>query len=170
MATILYFAYGSNMSTARMRYRAPSSRFVCIAQLPKYRLRFHKRSKDGSGKCNAIYTGAPADSVFGVVYEIPLNEKAALDRAEGLGRGYNEQRLSVFSSDQRELQVFAYIADMEAIDDDLKPYFWYKDFVLTGAEEHRLPSAYIEDQIRHVAAHVDPDRNRETAELAKIRS
>jgi cation transport regulator ChaC len=112
MSTILYFAYGSNMSTARLRHRVPSCRVVCIVRLPKYRLRFHERSKDGSGKCNAIYTEAPTDGVFGVVYEISLNEKAALDRAEGLGRGYNEQRLSVLSSDQRDLQALTYIADV----------------------------------------------------------
>lgn len=51
---ILYFAYGSNMSSARLRARVPSCRPIGIAFLPGHELRFHKRSKDGSGKCDAF--------------------------------------------------------------------------------------------------------------------
>ncbi len=109
MSKILYFAYGSNMDTTRLRHRVRSCRFLCIARLQKFQLRFHKRSKDGSGKCNAVYTGAPTDTVFGVVYEIRLEEKAALDRAEGLGRGYNEQALRVLSPDGKERSVLTYM-------------------------------------------------------------
>src|SRR5215472_14345628 len=105
MSKILYFAYGSNMDTTRLRYRAPSCRFHFVARLQNFQLRFHKRSNDGSGKCNAFYTGTPSDTVFGAVYEISLEEKPTLDRAEGLGRGYNEQRSSVHSPDGKELLV-----------------------------------------------------------------
>lgn len=66
-----YFAYGSNMSSVRLKERAPSSRAVGVAQLPEYVLKFHKRSKDGSGKCNALFTGVATDVVFGVVFEMP---------------------------------------------------------------------------------------------------
>ncbi len=169
MSKILYFAYGSNMDTARLRYRVPSCRFRCTAQLQKFQLRFHKRSKDGSGKSNAFYTGALTDNVFGVVFEIPLDEKAALDRAEGLGRGYNKQSLSVLSPDGKELQVQTYIADPSVVDENLRPYSWYKDFVLKGAAEHRLPSEYIESQIKSVLAVVDPDKKRERARRSENR-
>ena len=36
-----------------------------------------------------------------------------------------------------------YEADDWAIDDSLRPYTWYKDFVVDGAKEHDLPEAYI---------------------------
>jgi hypothetical protein len=85
VSTIHYFAYGSNMSTPRLRYRVPGCRFEFVARLPSYRLCFHKRSKDGSAKCNAFKTAEPTDAVIGCVYEIPTNEKPAFDRAEGLG-------------------------------------------------------------------------------------
>jgi hypothetical protein len=75
MSTILYFAYGSNMSTPRLRYRVPGCRFAFVARLPNYKLCFHKRSKDGSAKCNAFRTAEPTDVVIGAVYEIPTNEK-----------------------------------------------------------------------------------------------
>ena len=135
------------MYAARLRYRVPSCRFRFTAQLLKHRLCFHKRSGDGSGKCNAFATAASKDSVFGVVYEISPAEKPALDRAEGLGSGYHDECLMVQSPDGQEVQVQKYIADRHAIDDSLKPYYWYKDFVMKGAQEHGLPLEYIHSYI-----------------------
>jgi hypothetical protein len=51
---VVYFAYGSNMSTARLRERMPSCKPLGTATLPGHALRFHKRSTDKSGKCNAF--------------------------------------------------------------------------------------------------------------------
>src|SRR5690348_15499711 len=44
--TMLYFAYGSNMCTNRLRAkdRVPSAEFVQTARLAKHIFRFHKRS------------------------------------------------------------------------------------------------------------------------------
>src|SRR5580704_11294905 len=106
------------MCAARLRYRVPSCRFHSTSQLLKHRLCFHKRSSDGSGKCNAFATAASKDSVFGVVYEISPAEKRALDRAEGLGSGYHDECLRVQSL--MKVQVQTYIADRDAIDDRLK--------------------------------------------------
>jgi hypothetical protein len=157
------------MDTARLRHRAPSCRVRCIARLQKFQLRFHKRSNDGSGKCNAFYTDTPSDTVLGVVYEIPPEEKAALDRAEGLGHGYNEQALTVLSPDGKELSVLAYIADPGAVDDNLRPYSWYKDFVLKGAAEHGLPFEYVDSAIKSVPVIVDPDKERERIRRSETR-
>jgi hypothetical protein len=166
---LLYFAYGSNLCTARLRYRVPGCRFAFVARLPNYRLCFHKRSDDGSAKCNAFKTAMVSDAVIGTVYEIPMNEKAALDRAEGLGRGYHEEMVRVLSAQGKEITVCTYIADAAAIDDALQPYSWYKDFVLAGAEEHQLPLPYVESRIRVVHAIPDPDPQREQARRAEIK-
>jgi hypothetical protein len=169
MTAILYFAYGSNMHSARLRYRVGTCPIRSIAELRSHRLRFHKRSDDGSAKCNAFITTAATDVVFGVVYEISSDGKSALDRAEGLGKVYHEQCLSVRSLDGQEFEVRMYVADSAAIDDNLKPYSWYKDFVLTGAEEHRLPVVYTNNQIRAVPAIADPDRKREQRRRAETK-
>jgi gamma-glutamylcyclotransferase (GGCT)/AIG2-like uncharacterized protein YtfP len=169
MSTILYFAYGSNMSTTRLRHRVAGCRFAFVARLPNYRLCFHKRSDDGPAKCNAFKTATPTDAVIGAVYEIPTNEKPALDRAEGLGRGYQETVL-VLSPQGEEITVCTYIADAAFIDNSLKPYSWYKDFVLAGAEEHQLPPEYVEGRIRAVHAIRDPDPQREQARRAEIKA
>jgi hypothetical protein len=160
-SAMLYFAYGSNMSTPRLRYRVPGCRFTFVARLPNYKLCFHKRSKDGSAKCNAFRTAEPKDVVIGAVYEIPTNEKPALDDAEGLGSGYHEEIIHVLSPEGQEVTVCTYIADASFIDDSLQPYSWYKDFVLAGAEEHQLPSEYVESRIGAVHAIRDPDPQRE---------
>jgi hypothetical protein len=145
----------------------PGCRFAFVARLPNYKLCFHKRSKDGSVKCNAFRTAEPTDVVFGAVYEIPTNEKLALDDAEGLGSGYYEEILHVLSPKDEKVSVFTYIADAAFIDDSLKPYSWYKDFVLAGAEEHHLPLGYVESRIRAVDAIPDPNPRRVRASRAR---
>ncbi|MFB2707091.1 hypothetical protein [Marinobacter shengliensis] len=61
--------------------------------LVEHALRFHKWSrKDKSAKCDALFTGNSEDVVIGALFEIPSSEKGPLDRAEGLGFGYEEKR------------------------------------------------------------------------------
>jgi hypothetical protein len=49
-----YFAYGSNMSLRRLRTRVPSAVKLGNATLFGHQLKFHKRSQDGSAKCDAM--------------------------------------------------------------------------------------------------------------------
>ena len=55
-------------------------------------LRFHKKSKDGSGKCDALETNNSEHFVIGVVFKISETDKSELDRKEGLGFEYEEKR------------------------------------------------------------------------------
>ena len=71
---IVYFAYGSNMPTARLRERMPSCKALGIATLPGHALRFHKRSMDKSGKCNAFATGNDG-CVIGVLFSFDPAER-----------------------------------------------------------------------------------------------
>lgn len=150
------FAYGSNMLVKRITERCRSARPLGVAELPGHELRWHKRSHDGSGKCDVIESTVPGANVFGVLYEIPLDEKSALDTAEGLGHGYEERRLEVLHLGQRKV-VLAYVATN--VDPALKPYTWYRALVVAGAKEHSLPEAYIEG-IQSVAAMEDADTER----------
>ncbi len=138
-----YFAYGSNMCTSRLRSRVTSATFYCVARLPGYRLRFHKRGQDESGKCNAFRTDRPQDEVLGIVFEIDPVDKPNLDNAEGLGNGYHEETVRLIY-DQGDLEAYVYIADKTHIEDNLLPYTWYKEFVVGGALEHGLPDSYVE--------------------------
>ena len=98
--TFLYFAYGSNMLTRRLRApdRAPSAVAVTRGYVTARRLTFHKPGRDGSGKCDAQASTDHEDRVYGVVFQVALRDKPALDRAEGLGNGYHEEILEVITS------------------------------------------------------------------------
>ena len=141
--TFFYFAYGSNMLTARLQVpeRCPSARPVGVAELCGHELRWHKRSlKDGSGKCDIVASAAPDASVFGVLYEIAASDKPALDREEGLGKGYDVIEVDVlFKGSLREARSY----QATNADPTLRPYTWYHALVLAGAREHSLPDDYI---------------------------
>ena len=128
----VYFAYGSNMSTERLRERMPSCKPIGVATLPGHTLRFHKRSMDKSGRCNAFASGNDS-SVIGVLFSFDPAERAKLDKAEGVGSGYEHAMVTVINDKGRRRKVLTYLATPDYIDDSLKPYGWYKDFVLAGA-------------------------------------
>jgi hypothetical protein len=153
-ARVPVFAYGSNLSTFRLRARTPSARPIGVAELHEHELRWHKRGRDGSGKCDVE---AGSGSVWGVVYEIAVAEKPLLDAAEGLHRGYAEREVVVVGAELGTVRASLYQAT--DIEPSLRPFDWYKAFVLAGAREHALPTAYVE-RIAAVASRPDPDRAR----------
>ncbi|MES9945188.1 MAG: gamma-glutamylcyclotransferase family protein [Candidatus Thiodiazotropha sp.] len=160
---MLYFSYGSNMSSRRLLSRVPSAKYVTTAALSGHDLRFHKRSLDGSAKCDAFATQSDGHAVRGVVYHIAESHKAALDRIEGLGQGYEEKIVELVASTNETLVAYTYYATF--IDPSLKPYHWYKRHVLTGALEYALPEKYI-DKLRDIEAIEDPNRQRHVDEIA----
>jgi len=159
-----YFAYGSNMSIARLRERVLSAVSFGCHVLKKHDLRFHKSSNDGSGKCDIFFTGKDEDTIYGVLFEINSSEKSALDRAEGLGFGYDEKEVTVIATDGSSVKAITYIATN--IDDDLKPYSWYVNHVLVGANETPLPEDYVQRKIIDVQSIVDDDKTRDAKERA----
>jgi gamma-glutamylcyclotransferase len=156
--TLLYFGYGSNLSTARLAdpERAPSAVKVGRAQLRGHLLKFHKRSNaDGSSKADARWTGVPTNIVEGVVFRIAEADRPCLDYAEGAGYGYFKTEVSVtMLSDATPQKVLAYVATDEAIWNRL-PFDWYVGHALAGANEHELPKDYIEKYIKVQTLH-DP--------------
>lgn len=162
---MLCFSYGSNMSSCRLRHRVSSARFYSVATLAGHRLLFHKAGKDGSGKCATQHTGNPLDIVYGVLWHIAEHEKAVLDRIEGLGRGYERGQVAVQCGTD-SLVSFLYAATH--IDSTLKPYHWYKEHVLVGARENRLPPEYVRT-IEAVEAIEDPMPARSEHELSIYR-
>lgn len=153
------FAYGSNLSSGRLRARVPSARFEGRARLDGYQVRFHKRSVDGSGKASIQPTGNE-DCVWGAVFDCPEDEKSALDAAEGLGHGYDEYTVTVHMDDETAVEVLVYAANADSVDDSLEPYTWYLEYVISGAMEQGLPREYIED-LQNTPAVPDPDVRRD---------
>ena len=157
---MLYFAYGSNMCTGRLRERVPSAMAIRIAQLLNHSLRFHKRSDDRSGKCDAYFTGERQDVIWGIIFEVDPAEKPNLDRHEGLGHGYAEKLATVIDAKNNGYPVFMYVAEDTHIDPTLRPYSWYKRFVVEGAHQHHLPADYIA-HVETMPTAEDADRKRD---------
>lgn len=156
-----YFAYGSNMSVPRLTQRLPSTKFIGAYQLSGFLLKFHKASCDGSGKCDAFETNEQSDFIIGVLFDIDENEKPILDKIEGVGQGYEEKTVIVENNEGEKQAAYLYIAT--DINQNLAPYDWYKNHVLTGAKNAKLPLDYIE-KIAAVKAKPDQNTERSTKE------
>jgi len=163
---VVVFAYGSNMLTARMRERAPSSKVLSVGQLVGFELCWNKRSKDGSGKCSITETGHPNHVVWGVAYEMSADDKSNLDRVEGVGRGYGERAVKIQTESGR-LSATSYYAT--SISPGIQPYDWYRDLVIAGALEHQLPTEYVQT-IQNVATVRDSDAKRVATNLRLLRT
>ena len=157
---MLYAAYGSNLHPVRLLTRLPGSRFLGAAAIASKKLRFHKRSQDGSGKCNIV---AGDSSIHVAVYEINGQEKAQLDQIEGVGSGYCVETIEAPGFGM----CFTYVAVPSYIDNKLRPYSWYKELVLVGCEALEFPIDYIA-MIRNVAAIDDPDKERCAANMQLV--
>jgi gamma-glutamylcyclotransferase len=158
-----YFAYGSNMSIVRLQKRVPNVKRLGTYILKRHILRFHKASKDGSGKCDAFQTNNKADMVIGALFEINEDEKAYLDTIEGLGFGYNEKSIIVHNDAGEAIEAVMYYAT--DIDSSLKPYAWYLNHVVMGAIEINVPVQYL-DSIQTIEYIEDLDKNRNANERA----
>jgi uncharacterized protein (TIGR00369 family) len=132
----LYFAYGSNMASARLQERAPSARSLGPALLRDYVWRCNKRGADGTAKANLV--AAPGAETWGVLYEIQTRDWDALDRAEG---GYERIVVEVVRDGIRG-HAQTYVSDRTA--EDWSPAPWYLGLVAAGAREHALPPAWID--------------------------
>lgn len=152
----LYFAYGSNMLTERLRARCLSARQVDVGYMQNHALNFSKISNDKSGKATPI----PKDGskLYGVLFNIDTGELEKLDRAEGAGNGYKRVSESVqIGSQEARAEAVTYVATK--MDANLKPYDWYRNLVLAGAIQHGLPEQH-QDFIRSFEVVIDADKGR----------
>lgn len=132
----LYFAYGSNMSSDRLRARLPGARSLGRAWLENKRLVCNKPSKDGSGKANLV--DAVGVVVWGVLYEIGDDDWRALDRYEpDYSRFPCEVNLD--GGERRAAQVYVWTGRGP----DIPLLHWYRRHLLEGAREHGLPPSHI---------------------------
>jgi hypothetical protein len=152
------FAYGSNMCSGRFRdYGVSPEGNGRGALLVGYRLTFNKRShRDGSGKANV--ESHEGSEVWGVLYVIPDADLRTLD--DGEGGGYHRVQLPLRTVDYGNTEAWVYLASRPSNDPALRPYTWYKRFLVEGAREHLLPAGYIAD-LERIEAVQDNDEHRD---------
>ena len=137
--SVLYFAYGSNLPRARLEARLGKVAVSGAGWLRGYQLRFHKRGIDGSGKCDAWFSGNDADEVHGAMFVLSATQLTRLDGFEGAGYACHSV-VAHTASGPRE--VVTYRAHEHAIASGLQPFDWYLALVRHGAHEHGLPGWY----------------------------
>ncbi|MEN8260592.1 MAG: gamma-glutamylcyclotransferase family protein [Pseudomonadota bacterium] len=162
-----YLAYGSNLHPLRLKERVPSAKLVGTVALDGYRLAFHKRSIDASGKCNLLTSAGPSHRAYGAIFRIDEKHKNDLDRHERVGKGYRHAHLHLRSNNESH-SCFCYVADPNYVDDALLPYDWYTRLVVLGAEYLGMPAAYL-DRIKRLETIPDPDAKRKAQNEELIR-
>ena len=167
MSTVHYLAYGSNLHPVRLNERVPSAKLVEAVELQEHCLTFHKKSNDGSGKCNLVNTGSEGDSVFGAIYTLDPRHRSVLDKFEGNGFGYLDNQITLQHQEQK-YTCFTYLAQQSHIVENLKPYHWYKELVVLGAKFLRFPDSYV-SSISSVESIEDSEENRKKQNEALIK-
>ncbi len=163
MNTFIYFAYGSNMSERRLRKRVSSAKVVGTGVLKDYCLTFNKCSTDGSGKCTIEC--CKSDEVYGVLFEIDEDQKCCLDKVEV---GYTPKCVKIEVLDSKCGEILCCVRTYKATKNPQscqKPYTWYKQHVLVGAIEQKLPPYYI-NYLIGFSSKKDCCKKREARELS----
>lgn len=137
MATLHYFAFGSNLHSARLRERAPSAQALGAARLEGFRLCLDKLASDGSGKLNLARDAAAA--VWGVVFRIDGADLATLD---GFEPGYSQICVEVHLRGGGPLEARTFLSELRK--QGLRAQPGYRALALAGAREHGLPADWIE--------------------------
>jgi hypothetical protein len=157
----LYFAYGSNMLTARLTARCPNAKVIGKASALNHALEFTKRSnKDHSGKATIISAGGQSIHTPGVLFEITKSDLPSLDRAEGAGYGYDRHddfAVRLAATDE-SVTAMTYIASRTEA--HLKPFDWYLALVVAGAHHHELDDGHTQ-RLRQIEYVIDADLTRD---------
>ena len=145
MPRFLYFAYGSNLLAERLAARCPGAKPLGPATLAGWRLTFQAKAFDGSGKATLV-RGEEGDIVHGRLYEVPLGERPALDRAEGADRDppiyVRHDDFGVTRSDGTQVtDVALYLAQEET--PALAPWDWYRALIVAGGMQAGLPAGVV---------------------------
>jgi hypothetical protein len=142
----------------RLVERVASAELVGVAKHPNHMLTFHKKSNDGSSKCNMFNSYTDSAVIYGAIYKLKPEDKNELDRFEGKGYGYTDNQITLEHSGN-EYTCFTYLAQQSHIIDSLKPYHWYKNLVILGAQYLEFPDSYI-SSIEAVESMEDPELTR----------
>ena len=145
-----YFAYGGNTNNYHMSNSYSNSKIYSIGLLNDYKLVFRK-SLDSLNLEN-VYCDIDYEkykSVFGVIYELSLDDINKLDKQEYNGILYNRILVDIHLSNNQIIKCFTYIM----INKDMlysKPSDRYYKIVIDGYRYHKLPLSQIYNAINEI--------------------
>jgi hypothetical protein len=133
----VYFAYGSNMRSERLRERVGNVELVGPIHVSDWQLAFNKPGRDGTGKANLV--PQPGALTWGVGWRLDDEQWPLLDRYEPDYRR-TEFRLESRSGDSKV--AVAYVFEGPADSAPISPSSEYVEHLIEGAREHGLPDDY----------------------------
>ena len=148
---VYYFAYGSNMNSAQMQERIGSSTDLGKSKLENYGINFSKKSNDGTGK--ASISPQAGSTVEGVLFRISQEQKAKLDRNEGVATQHYEVIPVDVKLGDRTIRAITYVAHRSKIQQGLRPSQDYLNKIVDGASAHGISTEHI-NRIRQAAGEV----------------
>jgi hypothetical protein len=152
----LHFAYGSNMDRTAMARRCPGSKPVGRAVLKGHSFFI---TTDGY----ASVRRAPADVVYGVLWQLTPRDLAALSLYESLASGlYGEADLPV-QSNGRSVRALVYVG--RSLSRGI-PKPGYMEGIVAAARDWQLPADYVRALSRWVPVGTRGARETEPGELA----
>lgn len=132
----LYFAYGSNMDVKAMRARAPASRPLGAARLPRARFIIMEGGY-------ASFVRDAQRCVHGVLWDLALADVRALDRYEGVASGlYKKIQQPVLREGGGAARALIYVGGSTARGE---PHAGYMESVIAAARAWSLPDAYLRE-------------------------
>ena len=138
--TVYYFAYGSNMATRYLtNIRHIPSYYSTYGQLKHYAVRFNMPGIPPLEPAFANLVAAEDKVAHGVIHEIARQDLARLTGSEGAG--YQLTEVTVLTGDRGSLTAFTLVGGDNSL--VAIPSQRYLDLLIEGAEQHRLPAAYI---------------------------
>ncbi|KAH8886500.1 hypothetical protein GQ53DRAFT_345124 [Thozetella sp. PMI_491] len=164
----IYFGFGSNLWRDQMSKRCPSSPFLGIARLLRYRWQINER-----GYANIVETGQDGDEVWGLVYALPPVDEAELDINEGVPVAYEKRMLEAdFWADEaatgvdttaqapEKTSMLVYIDFGRTVDSTPKEEYIYRmNQGIRDALGAGMPDGYVSGVLRKFI----PDRQDEDA-------
>ena len=138
----LYFAYGSNLFTERIRINNPSATYRNIGRLADHKLDFNHFSRRWRGAAATVVPGQ-GEEVWGVLWELEDEDLTSLDDQEGVPHVYNRIEVAVELPSGEEVAAVSYRL-VVPLQEDRRPSGVYKDVIVKGAREHKLPQHYID--------------------------
>jgi len=149
---MLYFAYAAELGPEQMKSRAPRSSVVGLAELRDHRIAFTQFSQDWGGGVASVQA-AHGESVWGVLFEVTDADLASLDTHENFREPGNQHN----SYEREHVWVELVRADDGSLPRRLRAWIYvgkawnptapstrYRDAIVRGAKQHRLPDDYVE--------------------------
>ncbi len=146
-----YFAYCTLLDIDEMRKFCPHAEPEMIARLTGYRVTFaHYGADDPGGGCNLAE--APGHWLFGLVYDLSVEEYDQLDRISGVDRGYYRRvDFTLTGDDDTSIEASTYV--MPNPGGPFQPTKSYTRPIVDGAAKLNLPGGYQKElrEIVHAA-------------------